>query len=587
MSWRALLWKPDAVKKTAAFLLRHALEQIGVRFTFGIPGVHNLEIYDELASSDSIEPVLVTHEMCGSFMADAVSRSSDHIGTLVVVPAAGITHSSSGIGEAFLDGIPMLVISGGIRTDLDKGYQLHDVDQQALLAPITKATFRVHDYREVIPTVYEAYRIATTGEPGPVYIEIPANLQLLTGEVDELPSYQPSHPKPADQQAINEAARNLADATRPGLFVGWGARHAKEQIAQISELLGAPVATTLQGLSTLAGTHPMHTGMGTGPSSVPAAQNAFAQCDCMLAVGTRFAEICTGSYGMQPPSNLIHVDINPNVFDVNYPSALSIEGDAKEVLTHLLAELERIVGTERDSSALAAAIAKDKQTYRKQWLDHDSKDRVNPAALFDEINRQLDRDAVIACDDGNHTFLAAELLTIPEDGLFISPTDFNCMGYCVPATVAAKLVNPGKQVIGIVGDGAFLMSAMELLNASARKLGIVVLVFNDGELSQIAQAQEIPYNRKTCTIVPSPDYEALAKAIGCAFVRISDNSEVVTGIANAFEQGRQGPVLVDVRIDYSKRTQFTEGTLKTTVKRFDLPSKARIVSRALWRRFKN
>ena len=307
----------------------------------------------------------------------------------------------------------------------------------------------------------------------------------------------------------------------------------------------------------------------------------------MLAVGTRFAEICTGSYGMQPPSELIHVDINPNVFDVNYPSSLSIEGDAKEVLSHLVAELERIVGSPRDASVMAAAIAKDKRAYRKKWLDHDSKDRVNPAVLFDEINRQLDRDAVIACDDGNHTFLAAELLTIPADGLFISPTDFNCMGYCVPATVAAKLVNPEKQVIGIVGDGAFLMSAMELLNASARKLGIVVLVFNDGELSQIAQAQEIPYNRKTCTIVPSPDYEALAKAVGCAFVRISDNSEVATGITSAFEQGRQGPVLVDVRIDYSKRTQFTEGTLKTTLKRFDLPSKARIVSRALWRRIRN
>lgn len=575
------------MKKTAAFLLRHALEQIGVRFTFGIPGVHNLEIYDELASSERIEPVLVTHEMCGSFMADAVSRCSNHVGTLVVVPAAGITHSSSGIGEAFLDGIPMLVISGGIRTDLDKRYQLHDVDQQALLAPITKATFRVQDYNDVIPTVYEAYRIATTGEPGPVYIEIPANLQLLTGEVDELPDFEPSHPEPADQQAINEAARNLADSRHPGLFVGWGARHAKEQIARISELLGAPVATTLQGLSTLHGTHPLHTGMGTGPSSVPAAQNAFAQCDCMLAVGTRFAEICTGSYGMQPPSNLIHVDINPNVFDVNYPAALSIEGDAKEVLTHLVAELERIVGDPRDSGALAASIADDKKAYRKAWLDHDSKDRVNPGILFDEINRRLEHDAIIACDDGNHTFLAAELLTIPEKGLFISPTDFNCMGYCVPATIAAKLVNPGKQVIGIVGDGAFLMSAMELLNASARKLGLVMLVFNDGELSQIAQAQEIPYNRKTCTVVPSPDYEAMAKATGCAFVRISNNAEVASGIESAFELGRNAPVLVDVRVDYSKRTQFTEGTVKTTLKRFDFSSKARIVSRALWRRIRN
>ena len=575
------------MKKTAAFLLRHALEQIGVRFTFGIPGVHNLEIYDELASSDSIEPVLVTHEMCGSFMADAVSRSSNHIGTLVVVPAAGITHSSSGIGEAFLDGIPMLVISGGVRTDLDKRYQLHDVDQQALLAPITKATFRVHDYGDVIPTVYEAYRIATSGEPGPVYIEIPANLQLLTGEVDELPDFQHSHPDPANQKAISEAARILAEAGHPGLFVGWGARHAKAQIARIAELLGAPVATTLQGLASLPGTHPLHTGMGTGPSSIPASQNAFTHCDCMLAVGTRFAEICTGSYGMQPPSNLIHVDINPNVFDVNYPSALSIEGDAKQVLTHLVAELERIVESPRDSSAMVAAIARDKQLYRKQWTDHDSKDRVNPGVLFEEINRQLDKNVVIACDDGNHTFLAAELLTIPEEGLFISPTDFNCMGYCVPATIAAKLVNPDKQVIGIVGDGAFLMSAMELLNANSRKLGLVVLVFNDGELSQIAQAQQIPYNRKTCTIVPSPDYESLAKALGCAFVRINNNSEVGTGITSAFEQGRSGPVLVDVRIDYSKRTQFTEGTVKTTLKRFDLPSKARIVSRALWRRIKN
>jgi len=574
------------VKKTAASLLRHALEQIGVRFTFGIPGVHNIEIYDELASSQSIEPILVTHEMCGSFMADAVSRCSDHVGTLVVVPAAGITHASSGIGEAFLDGIPMLVISGGVRTDLDKSYQLHDVDQQALLAPITKATFRVQSHKEVIPAVYEAYRIATSGEPGPVYIEIPANLQLLTGEVDELPVYQPNRREASDPAPIKLAAQRLAEAKHPGLFVGWGSRHAKHQVARIAELLGAPVATTLQGLSTLPGTHPLHTGMGTGPSSVPVAQKTFANCDCMLAVGTRFAEICTGSYGMQVPSNLIHVDINPSVFNVNYPATLTIEGDAREVLTQLQAELERLLDSPRDFHVLANTIAAGKKAYADEWMKHDSKGLVNPAVLFEQINRQLDSDAIIACDDGNHTFLAAELLKIPDQGLFISPTDFNCMGYCVPASVAAKLVNPGRQVIGIVGDGAFLMSAMELLTASARQLGLVILVFNDGELSQIAQAQQIPYNRKTCTVVPSLDYEAMAKATGCAFVRIANNDEVAAGIHSALEQGRLGPVLVDVRIDYSKATRFTKGTVKTNLKRFDLPSKARIVSRALWRRIR-
>jgi acetolactate synthase-1/2/3 large subunit len=574
------------VKKTAASLLRHALEQVGVRFTFGIPGVHNLEIYDELASSELIEPVLVTHEMCGSFMADAVSRCSEHVGTLVVVPAAGITHSSSGIGEAYLDGIPMLVISGGIRTDLDKGYQLHDVDQQGLLAPITKATFKVQRHKDVIPTVYEAYKIATSGEPGPVYIEIPANLQLLTGEVDDLPAYMPSQPRASNPDLIKQAARRLVDASHPGLFVGWGCRHATEQVARIAELLGAPVATTLQGLSVLPGGHPLHTGMGTGPSSVPAAQNAFSECDCMLAVSTRFAEICTGSYGMQPPANLIHVDINPEVFNVNYPAALAIEGDAREVLTRLQAELERLLDHPRDSTALASAIASDKKAYVDEWMHHDSKGRVNPAILFEQINLLLDPDAIITCDDGNHTFLAAELLRIGDRGIFISPTDFNCMGYCVPAAVAARLVNPTRQVLGIVGDGAFLMSAMELLNASTRKLGIVMLVFNDGELSQIAQAQQIPYNRKTCTVVSEPDYEALAKALGCAFVRIGNNDEVAGGISSALELGRHGPVLVDVRIDYSKRTRFTEGTLKTNLKRLDFPNKTRIVSRAIWRRIR-
>jgi len=574
------------VKKTAAALLRHALEQIGVRYTFGIPGVHNIEIYDELASSQSIEPVLVTHEGSGSFIADAISRSSDQVGTLVVVPAAGITHSSSGIGEAFLDGVPMLVISGGIRTDLDKSYQLHDVDQHALLAPITKATFRVLEHKDVIPTVYKAYNIAISGEPGPVYVEIPANLQLITGEVSELPAYTPPHSKPVDGEAIAQAAQKLIEAERPGLFVGWGARGARELIGRIAEMLAAPVATTLQGLSTLPGTHPMHVGMGTGPSSIPAAENAFAECDCMLAVGTRFSEICTGSYGMQPPTDLIHVDINASVFNVNYPASLAIEGDARAVLERLVKELESRLPQARDSATLAERIAKDKRAYVQQWLDHDSKGRVNPGVLFQELNRRLDQDAIITCDDGNHTFLAAELLTVPDKGLFISPTDFNCMGYCVPATVGAKLANPSRQVIGIVGDGAFLMTAMELLTASARGLGCAVFVFSDGELSQIAQAQQIPYNRKTCTQVASPDLEAFARATRCDFVRIGSNEEVANGIQQALEAARKGPVLVDVRIDYSKRTRFTDGTVKTNLKRFDMSSKARIIGRALWRRVK-
>ena len=171
------------MKKSGAWLVRYALEQIGVKYTFGIPGVHNTEIYDELNKSGLIRPILVTHEGGAAFMAEALSRTSDNIGTILIVPAAGVTHAASGIGEAFLDGIPMLVISGGIRTDVDKTYQLHEVDQHALLAPITKKTYKIETHEQIIPAIFEAYKIANEGEPGPVFVEVPVNLQLFPGEV--------------------------------------------------------------------------------------------------------------------------------------------------------------------------------------------------------------------------------------------------------------------------------------------------------------------------------------------------------------------------------------------------------------------
>ena len=170
------------MKKTGAALARFALEQLGVRYTFGIPGVHNTELYDELNSSAQIQPVLVTHECGGAFMADAISRTGDSIGTLLIVPAAGVTHASSGIGEAYLAGIPMLVISGGIHTQSGHRYQLHEMDQHTLLSPITKGSFHITSHNEVIPTLYAAYQLAMRGEPGPVFVELPYNIGNFLGE---------------------------------------------------------------------------------------------------------------------------------------------------------------------------------------------------------------------------------------------------------------------------------------------------------------------------------------------------------------------------------------------------------------------
>ena len=575
------------MRKTAAWLVRHALEQIGVPFTFGIPGVHNIELYDELQESGSIQPVLVTHEGGAAFMADAVSRSSDSVGVLVVVPAAGLTHAMSGVGEAFLDGIPMLIISGGVRNDMEQGFQLHDVDQQALMRPLTKAAYRIESYDEVVDTVYRAYRTAIGDEPGPVYIELPANLQLMTGEVGEIPAFDAAVPRPAlDTEAVAAAARLLSAASRPGIFVGWGARHVTADICRIAEHLGAPVATTLQGLQAFPADHPLHTGMGFGPSSVPAAQNAFRDCDAMLAVGTRFAEICTGSFGAVPPANLVHIDINPGAIGRNHPTPVPIHADARDAVPALAEELLRATPA-RDAGALKAAIARDKSAWIEEWQSHDSGGRVNPGHFFAALRSRLDGDAIVVADDGNHTFLTAELMPIYRGGSYLSPTDFNCMGYCVPGCIGAKLAQPDRQVVGIVGDGAFLMTGLETVTAVRAELGVAWFVFNDGELSQIAQAQQMPYQRKTCTTVGALDYRALAAATGCEFVAIENNEAINAGIDRAMEATSRGrPVIVDVRIDYSKPTQFTKGAVQTNVRRLDTRSKLRIVSRALWRKLK-
>jgi acetolactate synthase I/II/III large subunit len=570
------------MKRTGAWLAAYALEQIGARFTFGIPGVHTTELYDALNNSNRITQVLVTHEGGASFMADAVSRVSSSIGVLTVVPAAGLTHAASGIGEAFLDGVPMLILTGGTRTDSGRQYQLHQMDTHKFMSGLTKATFRVESHEEVVPTLFEAYRIATSGEPGPVFIELPVNILLMTKEIAGLPQLTPAapHPPQADS-AITGAAELLARAKRPGIFAGWGARDANSELTQLAEALEAPVATTLQGLSVFPANHPLHTGFGFGASAVPAAQNAFRDCDCLIGIGTRFAEIATGSYGITMPENLIHIDINPAAIGANYPVQVGLTGDAATVLRQLLGALEKKGVRRTANDALRARIRNDKAAYRESWYRNDTAGLVNPVRFFDELRRQMPDDGILAIDDGNHTFLTAELMPIHAPKSVILPTDFNCMGYAVPAAIGAKLACPNRSVQAIVGDGAFTMTCMEILTAASNGLGVVYYVFNDGELAQIAQAQQIPYGRKPCTLLGKLNIEGVALATGAAFVAMNDNAGISEAITRANEIASGGrPVIVVVKIDYSKKTAFTLGTVKTNFGRFPLNEKLRFLTRA-------
>ena len=569
-----------------AQLVIHALEQIGVTHTFGIPGTHTTELYDAMDQSDQITPVLVTHEAGGSFMADAMSRTSGSIGTLTIVPAAGLTQAMSGIGEAFLDGIPMLVIAGGTRTDTGRHYQLHQFDQIALAKPITKAQFHIADRKDIIPTIYEAYEIATSGEPGPVFIEIPINVQMFSEKIDVLPQYFKPAIRPFDKlDKIEEAARMIANAKSPMLFVGWGAVDAQDLSVELSELMVAPVATTLQGKSAFPNSHKLYTSVGLGASSKPSGQNALKAHDLMIAVGTRFGEIATGSYGLAPPKNLIHIDINPEVFDKNFETKLAIEGDAKEILKLLLQELKAInFSSNRSIEKVGTKLQTENEAYFAAWTLDKKKDIVSPGHFFQSLKQKLAADVRMVVDDGKHTFLASELFPVDLSRHFISPTDFNCMGYCVPAAMATQMANPDQQVAAIVGDGAFLMTCMEITTAVDHQLPILYFIFNDGELGQISQFQKIPLNRKTCSVLGSIDFEGIAIATGAGYVKMENDFEIENKIDEAISLSKKGgPVIVNVVIDYTKKTMLTKGVVKVNLKRFPFREKVRFISRAIKR----
>ncbi len=571
------------MKKTGAQLAVFAMEQIGVQYTFGIPGTHTTELYDEVNNSKQITPILVTHEGGGAFMADAISRTSTSIGVLTIVPAAGLTHAMSGIGEAFLDGIPMLIISGGIHRTSGKSYQLHHFDQIALAKNITKAQFLIEKNEDVISTIYKAYEIAISGEPGPVFIELPINLQLFADDVPSMPIYTSKVTLPAlINTNVKEAVKILQEAKNPMMFVGWGAINAEDETKELAELLLAPVSTTLQGKSAFPNNHPLYTSVGLGESSKPSAQWALAQHDVLLAIGTRFGEIATGSYGLEPPKNLIHIDINAEVFDKNFPTKVKIESDAKVALQAILKELKKSnFKAEKSLSKISTKLANENKKYFNSWLKKKQTDIVSPGYFFKSLRNQLKKDAMMVVDDGKHTFLASELFPVYKSRQFISPTDFNCMGYCVPAAIATKMANPTKQVVGIVGDGAFQMTGLEAITAATYEIPVVLFIFNDGELGQIAQFQKTPLNRKTCSIIGKANFEGVAIATGSEYLTINNDLEIDDTITKALSLSEEGKhVIVDINIDYSKKTMLTKGVIKVNLRRFPFIEKVRFIVRA-------
>lgn len=542
------------MNKSGSQLVRYALEQLNVQHTFGVLGAHNRDLYNTLNQSTSIKTHLVNQELSAAFMADAISRTTQNnsIGTMLITADAII---SQGIAEAFISGVPLIIIAGS------SDHQNYGIDSQQLLQPLTKACFKITEYEEIVSTIFAAHKIAVSDKPGPVFIDIPIELQM---QDDELNQPLPVHLHAAneialDQEHIDHRAQQLLSAEHPAIYSGWKATSAQPELIALAEFLAAPVCNSLQGTSAFPAQHPLHAGLVMTPS----AKRALKDCDALLLIGTASHDGIDLAYAEADlPDNIIQLE----------PVAIS-------ALLRKLQELHATKNTNKEpndnkdrATAVAKTIAKYKNEQQEDWLEHNSKGRVNPAVFFDALANATNNDAIVVTGHGNHRTLAAELLPINNPRGFICPTSFNAAGYCVPAVNAIKLANPNQQVVGIVGDGAMIINGLEALTAAREKLGTVYCLFNNSQ----------PNTEKNLGHI---HWDAFADALECGYFPIANNNGIDTILRRALETAAQGqPVIIDVSIDYSRKSYYAQSEEKAAQERLPSRDTLEIVKRAIVRK---
>jgi len=569
---------------TGSEIVVRALEDEAIPFAFGIPGTHNIELYDSLVRSATVQPVLVTDEQSASFMADGVFRSSGRLAVVNVVPGAGLTHALSGIAEAYLDNVAMLVLACGIRRDTGKSFQLHDVDQVAIATPVTKAQFRVERASELYPTLRRACAIARQAPAGPVIVEVPAEHYLFRHEVqltapEALLAVQ--GPRAEDIQA---AVALINASRRPLLYLGWGALDAGPDLVTLAEHLNAPVTTTFEGKGVVDETHPLWLWCGFGAAAPPFVREIASSCDLTIAIGCRFSEVGTGSYGLQPPGKLVHVDIDAGVLGKNYRADLPVVSDATRFVRTLLPHLNPRQQDDELRQAIREGHQRLWEKWGKEWAAPPDTQLVSPSHLLKTLQAVVGGDAIYTTDSGNGTFLAMECLRLKRQRSFLAPVDYSCMGYALPAAIGAALACPDRPVVCLAGDGAFLMTGLELLTAAQLDVALMVLVLRDRELAQIAQFQQIALGRKSCSELGDYDLAAICRGVGAEYLALNRNADAEALLGEALSvTRRKRPVVVEVAIDYSQKTYFTRGVVRTNLGRLPWSDRLRFVLRAVGR----
>lgn len=535
------------VKANGAELLLNSLVKEGVKVIFGYPGGTVLSIYDALLNSP-IRHILPRHEQAAVHAADAYARVSGEVGVCLGTSGPGATNLVTGIANAYMDSIPMVILTGQVQTTLLGTDSFQEVDTTGITIPITKHSYIVKDARQIPRIIKEAFYIARTGRPGPVLIDLPKDIQatVVEPESDELnlKSYKFFNKGNAGQ--IEEAARALAECERPVLYAGGGviSSGAGEILREIVEKENLPVVTTLMGMGSLPTTHPNLLGM-VGMHGTVSANYAVNDCDLLIAVGVRFDDRVTSGLGHKfaTKAKVIHIDIDPAEIGKVVKTHIPIVGDARSVLEDLS---KHLVSPGIDSWWEQIHAWQKEQLSRQETRENPQ--QLTPQDIIRILGEKADPQAIVATDVGQHQMWAAQYYPVSQPRHFITSGGLGTMGFGLPAAIGAQVADPDAQVFLITGDGSFQMCIQELATTMQCKLPIKIILLNNGVLGMVRQFQKLFYNERYSQIQLSdnPDFVKVAEAYHILGIRVTRLDEVASALDKAIAY--DGPVLLDFTI---------------------------------------
>ena len=524
---------------TGGQALVRLLANYGVDTVFGIPGVHTLELYRGLPGS-GIRHVLTRHEQGASFMADGYARVSGKPGVCFIITGPGVTNAATGIGQAYADSIPMLVISSVNHTaSLGKGWGcLHETqDQRAMTAPITAFSAVALSAEDLPELIARAYAVFDSERPRPVHISVP--LDVLAAPVNRDWSNdvvrRPGR-GPASNTAMEHAATKLQNAKRPMIIAGGGALHATQELQTISTRLAAPLFTSVAGKGLLPPDDSLHAGSSL---CLEPGWNLIAEADVVLAVGTEMADTDFWRERLPLTAELLRVDIDPRKFNDFYPCAVALQGDAQQTLAGLL---ERLPATDRDANAAIASVAKLRDAVKNS---HGPLQSIHQGIL-ERIAAELPDNAFISTDMTQLAYTGNYAFNSRAPRSWLHPTGYGTLGYGLPAGIGAKFGAPNRPGLVLVGDGGFLYTAQELATAVEElDSPLVVLLWNNDALGQIRDDM-LGLDIEPIGVLPrNPDFAALGRAFGCTVTQPQSLAELQTDLRHGFK--RNGVTLIELK----------------------------------------